>query len=40
MHCDIRKVLVDDSRHPRFIKPVPKLGYRFIGRVEEECSPE
>jgi|SRR5579859_523537 len=32
---EIRKMLGDDSREPRFIKTVPKLGYRFIGRVEE-----
>ncbi len=32
---EIRKVLGDDSRHPRFIKTVPRSGYRFIGLVEE-----
>lgn len=31
---DIRKALGDDSRHPRFIKTIPKVGYRFIGTVE------
>jgi tetratricopeptide (TPR) repeat protein/DNA-binding winged helix-turn-helix (wHTH) protein len=31
---DIRRVIGDDSRHPRFIKTIPKLGYRFIGTVE------
>ncbi len=34
--ADIRKVLGDDSRHPRLIKTVPKIGYRFIGAVEVE----
>ncbi len=32
---DIRKALGDDARHPRFIKTIPKAGYRFIGPVEE-----
>jgi tetratricopeptide (TPR) repeat protein/DNA-binding winged helix-turn-helix (wHTH) protein len=32
---EIRKVLGDDSRNPRFIKTVPRTGYRFIGNVEE-----
>src|SRR5262249_21721930 len=30
----IRKVLGDDSRHPRFIKTIPKVGYRFIRPIE------
>lgn len=34
--ADIRKALGDDSRHPRFIKTIPKVGYRFIGSVEVE----
>jgi eukaryotic-like serine/threonine-protein kinase len=36
-HCmaEIRKILGDDSRHPRFIKTVPRAGYRFIAQVEE-----
>ena len=32
---DIRKALSDDSRHPRFIKNIPRVGYRFIHPVEE-----
>jgi len=32
---DIRKALGDDSHHPRFVKTIPKVGYRFIGQVEE-----
>src|SRR6185436_12409478 len=32
--AEIRKVLGDDSRNPRFIKTVPRAGYRFIGSVE------
>src|SRR6185503_6655574 len=36
-HClaEIRKILGDDSRRPRFIKTVPRAGYRFIAQVEE-----
>jgi len=33
--AEIRKVLGDDSRHPRFIKTIPRAGYRFIAKVEE-----
>lgn len=33
--AEIRKVLGDDSRNPRFIKTVPRAGLRFIGEVEE-----
>lgn len=38
--AEIRKVLGDDSRQPRFIKTVPRAGYRFIGRVEEVNADE
>ena len=31
---EIRKALGDDSRRPRLIKTIPKIGYRFIGEVE------
>ncbi|MGH9583565.1 MAG: tetratricopeptide repeat protein, partial [Bryobacteraceae bacterium] len=37
---EIRKVIGDDSRHPRFIKTVPKVGYRFIGAVDVIPVPE
>src|SRR2546421_6963028 len=33
--AEIRKVLGDNSRHPQFIKTVPRAGYRFIAQVEE-----
>ncbi len=33
--AEIRKVLGDDSRNPRFIKTVPRSGYRFVGQVDE-----
>jgi DNA-binding winged helix-turn-helix (wHTH) protein/TolB-like protein len=32
---DIRRTLGDDSRDPRFIKTVPKVGYHFIAAVQE-----
>ena len=31
----LRKMLGDDPRHPRYIETVPKRGYRFIREVEE-----
>jgi tetratricopeptide (TPR) repeat protein/DNA-binding winged helix-turn-helix (wHTH) protein/TolB-like protein len=33
--AEIRRSLGDNSRHPRFIRTIPKVGYCFIGRVEE-----
>src|SRR5215467_3037800 len=33
--ADIRKAIGDDPHNPRFIRTVPKVGYRFIGAVEE-----
>ena len=33
--AEIRRVLGDNSRQPRFIKTIPRAGYRFIGAVEE-----
>ena len=38
MQCitDIRRALGDDSRQPRFIKTVPRRGYRFIAPVEPQ----
>jgi DNA-binding winged helix-turn-helix (wHTH) protein len=32
---EIRAILQDDPRQPRFIETVPKAGYRFIIPVEE-----
>jgi len=32
---EIRRVIGDDPHRPRFIKTVPKTGYRFIGEVIE-----
>lgn len=40
-HCieEIRKVLGDDAHHPRFIKTIPRVGYKFIAEVEEMTAP-
>jgi tetratricopeptide (TPR) repeat protein/DNA-binding winged helix-turn-helix (wHTH) protein len=38
--AEIRRSLGDDSRHPRFVKTIPKVGYCFIGQVEEICPDE
>ncbi len=35
---EIRRSLGDDPHSPRFIKTVPKTGYRFIGRVNEKAK--
>ncbi|MFP5238022.1 MAG: ATP-binding protein [Acidobacteriota bacterium] len=37
---DLRRVLGDDAREPRFIESVPKRGYRFIAAVREANGPE
>lgn len=37
---DIRRAIGDDSRSPRFIKTIPKVGYRFIAEVEVIHVPE
>jgi Tol biopolymer transport system component/DNA-binding winged helix-turn-helix (wHTH) protein len=36
--AQIRKVLEDDPKNPRFIETVPTIGYRFIGNVTEELA--
>lgn len=36
---DLRKVLGDDAREPRFIESIPKRGYRFIASVQETHGP-
>lgn len=33
---EIRKALGDDPRAPRFIRTVPKAGYRFVASIDEE----
>lgn len=32
---DIRRALGEDTRQPRFIRTIPKFGYRFIGAAED-----
>lgn len=32
--AQLRKVLGDDPKHPRFIKTIPKRGYVFIGKTK------
>ncbi|MGA2599063.1 MAG: tetratricopeptide repeat protein [Bryobacteraceae bacterium] len=36
---ELRRALGDDPRNPRFIKTSSKLGYQFIGLVEEAVEP-
>lgn len=38
--AEIRRSLGDSSRQPRFIKTIPKVGYCFIGQVEEIYTDE
>jgi DNA-binding winged helix-turn-helix (wHTH) protein len=35
---EVRRSLGDDPRQPQFIKTVPKVGYRFIGPVDESIT--
>jgi DNA-binding winged helix-turn-helix (wHTH) protein len=37
---DLRRVLGDDAREPRFIESLPKRGYRFIAAVRETNGPK
>lgn len=36
---ELRKVLGDDAREPRFIESLPKRGYRFLASVTETSLP-
>ena len=36
--AEVRRALGDNSRHPRFIKTIPRAGYRFIAEVEEAAA--
>ena len=36
---DLRKVLGDDSKRPRFIETLPRRGYRFVAGVRESRAP-
>jgi tetratricopeptide (TPR) repeat protein/DNA-binding winged helix-turn-helix (wHTH) protein len=35
---DLRRALGDEARTPRLIRTVPKIGYMFIGQVEEAAA--
>lgn len=37
---ELRKALGDAAREPRFVRTVPKLGYRFVGNVRESAADE
>jgi TolB-like protein/DNA-binding winged helix-turn-helix (wHTH) protein/Tfp pilus assembly protein PilF len=36
-HCieEVRQALQDDAHHPRYLKTIPRVGYKFIAEVEE-----
>ena len=36
---DLRKVLGDDAKHPKFIQTIPKRGYSFVAMVKESADP-
>src|ERR1700730_17082892 len=35
---ELRKVLGDDARHPRYIETLPRRGYRFIASIRGEAG--
>lgn len=37
---DIRRALGDDVRNPRYIRTLPRTGYRFMGAVEDAPAPQ
>lgn len=37
---ELRKILNDDAREPRFIQTVPKRGYSFVAAVKEKPGPD
>jgi DNA-binding winged helix-turn-helix (wHTH) protein len=36
----IRQALADSAEEPKFVETLPRRGYRFLGPVERETSPE
>jgi len=36
----LRQALGDSAEEPQYVETLPKLGYRFIGKVEPDSSPE
>jgi predicted ATPase len=37
---ELRKILGDDARNPRFIQSLPKRGYRFVAAVTTDAPPQ
>jgi predicted ATPase len=37
---DIRRVLGDDPKNPRFIETLPRRGYQFIAPIRDACAPK
>lgn len=35
---ELRKVLGDDAKHPRFIRTLPKRGFSFVATVTEQAG--
>jgi tetratricopeptide (TPR) repeat protein/DNA-binding winged helix-turn-helix (wHTH) protein len=40
-HCinEARAALADDVHHPEFLRTIPRLGYEFVGDVEQSSGP-
>ncbi|MCI0512686.1 tetratricopeptide repeat protein [candidate division KSB1 bacterium] len=40
-HCieEIRKAIKDDARHPRYLKTISRVGYKFMAGVEAHTEP-
>ena len=36
---ELRRLLHDDARNPRYVETIPKLGYRWIANVTEVGPP-
>lgn len=34
----LRRALGDDAREPAYVETVPRRGYRFKARIEDDCS--
>ncbi|HLG13403.1 MAG TPA: winged helix-turn-helix domain-containing protein [Blastocatellia bacterium] len=39
-HCitEVRQALQDEAHNPRYLKTIPRVGYKFIGKVEKIAS--
>ncbi|MDQ2712606.1 MAG: helix-turn-helix domain-containing protein [Acidobacteriota bacterium] len=36
----LRRVLGDSAEHPKYVETLTGYGYRFIGAIQERCSPD